>query len=202
MLKVTDVERVEHEITTHEMREVEEDYTIEEPRLVEKTETVYDDRSFIEHVEKKINRMITVPKQIEHEVQEERQIQRTEMVERCVEDHFQETRTLRFDPLTGQQIGCDVTMTGDITTTPAGNAGMSPGTVVEQRPVYYDGSQPRASACCVPAYAGAAMHMQGSPIMHGAQPVAQASLDQQLHSLELKMRAAAQREVQAAQTTA
>lgn len=79
-------------------------------RTIEETIMVPETRHRTVMVPQIVDETVMVPKVVPRTVMERAMVTRTEMVPetvmkpQCIEDHYEETRVLRFDPITGQQI--------------------------------------------------------------------------------------------------
>lgn len=76
--------------------------TVVEPREVTRTEMVPEERVEFVDVCKTVEKVVMDT--VMETVCEPRQVSRMENVERCVEDHYTETRLLRYDPLSGERL--------------------------------------------------------------------------------------------------
>lgn len=80
-------------------------------RVVEETVMVPETRQRTVMVPQVVDETVMVPRTVPRTVVEQAMTTRTEMVPetvmkpQCVQDYYEETRTLRFDPISGQQIG-------------------------------------------------------------------------------------------------
>eukprot|EP00660_Eupelagonema_oceanica_P012598 gene12598-16401_t len=81
--------------------------TVVEPRAVLRTEMVPQERSETVQVPRTVETTRVVETTVMETVHETVHVPRTVMEPRCVQDCFEETRVLRFDPASGEQIALD-----------------------------------------------------------------------------------------------